>query len=237
MLTTWEKEATAKGLSVGVPASFLGTTIEEAKLSSNKKVIALTFDDGPWPETTAQVLDILKKNDIKATFCVIGQNVKNFPDIMKRVVAEGHAVANHTWHHWYHSMSPQTAAYEIDNTTDIIYKTTGVKTNMFRPPGGIMTNGVAAYAKNSKYALIMWSSDSVDYSRPSVPRLISNVFREAKPGGIVLMHDGGGNRSQTVQALPTIIDNFRKQGYSFVTVPELLEMQDQEQKIIANKKQ
>ncbi len=156
---------------------------------------------------------------------------------MKRVVAEGHAVANHTWHHWYHSMSPQTAAYEIDNTTDIIYKTTGVKTNMFRPPGGIMTNGVAAYAKNSKYALIMWSSDSVDYSRPSVPRLISNVFREAKPGGIVLMHDGGGNRSQTVQALPTIIDNFRKQGYSFVTVPELLEMQDKEQKIIANKKQ
>ena len=99
-----------------------------------------------------------------------------------------------------------------------------------------MTNGVANYARNSKYAIIMWSSDSVDYSRPSVPRLINNVFREAKPGGIVLMHDGGGNRAQTVQALPTIIANFRKQGYSFVTVPELLEMQDKEQKLIASKK-
>ncbi|XZF61660.1 MAG: polysaccharide deacetylase family protein [Gloeotrichia echinulata DVL01] len=236
MLTTWQQEATAKGLSVAVPTRFLGATIEEAKLSPDKKVIALTFDDGPWPQSTAQVLDILKKNDIKATFFVVGQNVKNFPDLMKRVVAEGHTVGNHTWHHWYHSMSPQTAAFEINNTTDIIYKTTGVKTNLFRPPGGIMTNGVANYARNSKYAIIMWSSDSVDYSLPSVPRLINNVFREAKPGGIVLMHDGGGNRAQTVQALPTIIANFRKQGYSFVTVPELLEMQDKEQKLIASKK-
>ncbi|MDZ7959374.1 MAG: polysaccharide deacetylase family protein [Aulosira sp. DedQUE10] len=237
MLTSWQQQAQAKGLAYPLPANVLGATIKAAKLSPGQKVIALTFDDGPWPESTAKVLDILKKNDIKATFFVVGQNVKNFPDLLKRVVAEGHTVANHTWHHWYHFMNPQTAAYEIDHTTDIIFQTTGVKTNMFRPPGGMMHNGVAAYAKNSKYALIMWSSDSMDYSRPSVPRLINNVFREAKPGGIVLMHDGGGNRSQTVEALPTIIANFRKQGYSFVTIPELLELQDKDQKLIANKKQ
>jgi peptidoglycan-N-acetylglucosamine deacetylase len=236
MLTSWQQQAQAKGMAYPIPASFLGTTIEAAKLSQGQKVIALTFDDGPWPDSTAKVLDILKKNDVKATFFVVGQNVKNFPDLLKRVVADGHIVANHTWHHWYHFMNPQTAAYEIDHTTDIIFQTTGVKTNMFRPPGGIMHNGVAAYAKNSKYATIMWSSDSMDYSRPSVPKLINNVFREAKPGGIVLMHDGGGNRSQTVEALPTIIANFRKQGYSFVTVPELLELQDKDQKLIANKK-
>ncbi|BAY26215.1 polysaccharide deacetylase [Calothrix sp. NIES-2100] len=236
MLTSWQQQAQAKGFAYALPASFLGATIDAAKLSPEKKVIALTFDDGPWPESTAQVLNILKKNDIKATFFVVGQNVKNYPDLTKQVVAEGHTIANHTWHHWYHHMNPQVAAYEIENTTDIIFKTTGVKTNLFRPPGGNMHNGVAAYARNSKYAIIMWSSDSIDYSRPGVQRLVKNVFRQAQPGGIVLMHDGGGNRSQTVEALPTIIENFRKEGYSFVTVPELLEMQDKEQKVLANKK-
>lgn len=133
-------------------------------------------------------------------------------------------------------MSPQAAAYEIDRTEDIIFKTTGLKTNLFRPPGGVMHNGVVDYARNSKYAIILWSSDSVDYSRPDVPKLIDNVFREAKPGGIVLMHDGGGNRSRTVQALPEIIANFRNQGYRFVTIPELLQIQDKNQKFIVNKK-
>ncbi len=236
MLTSWQQEAQIKGLSYAVAPRFQGVTIQSAKLTQGQKVIALTFDDGPWPESTAQVLNILKENNIKSTFFVVGQNVKNYPDLVKRVVAEGHAIGNHTWHHWYHYMNQQAAAYEIEHTTDLIYKTTGVKTNLFRPPGGIMHNGVAAYARNSKYALIMWSSDSLDYSRLTVPKLINNVFRLAKPGGIVLLHDGGGDRTKTVQALPEIITGFRKQGYSFVTIPELLEMQDKDHKLIANKK-
>jgi peptidoglycan-N-acetylglucosamine deacetylase len=237
MLRIWQQQAQIKGLSYSVPPSFQGATIGSAKLTPKQKVIALTFDDGPWPESTAQVLDILKQNQIKGTFFVIGQNVKNYPDLLKREIAEGHVVGNHTWHHWYQFLNPQAAAYEIDHTADLIYQVTGIKTNLFRPPGGIMHNGVADYARNSKYAIILWSSDSVDYSRPAVPKLINNVFRRAKPGGIVLMHDGGGNRSKTVQALPEIIANFRKQGYSFVTIPELLEMQDKNQKLIANQKQ
>ncbi|WGV28655.1 polysaccharide deacetylase family protein [Halotia branconii] len=236
MLTSWQQEAKTKGLSYAVAPRFQGVTINSAKLSQGQKVIALTFDDGPWPESTAQVLNILKENNIKGTFFVVGQNVKNYPDLIKRVIAEGHAIGNHTWHHWYHYMNQQAAAYEVDHTTDLIYKTTGVKTNLFRPPGGIMHNGVVAYARSSKYAIIMWSSDSLDYSRLNVPKLINNVFRLAKPGGIVLMHDGGGNRTKTVQALPEIITGFRKQGYSFVTVPELLDMQDKDHKLIANKK-
>ena len=236
MLTTWQQEAQAKGVSTDVPSNFQGIVISEAKLPPGKKVIALTFDDGPWPSSTAKVLDILKKNNIKGTFFVVGQNVKNYPDLTKRVVTDGHIIANHTWHHWYHHMNAQTAAYEVANTTDIIYKTTGIKTSLFRPPGGNMRNGVAAYAKSNKYAVIMWSSDSMDYSRPGVPRLINNIFREAKPGGIVLMHDGGGDRSHTVKALPEIISKFRKQGYEFVTVPELLEMQDQYPHLVAHNK-
>lgn len=236
MLTSWQQQAQTKGFSYVLSPRFQGATIKSAKLTHNQKVIALTFDDGPWPQSTAQVLDILQKNNVKGTFFVVGQNIKNYPDLLKRVAAEGHAIGNHTWHHRYHFMNPQVAAYEVANTTDLIYKVTGVKTNLFRPPGGIMNNGVANYARNSKYAIIMWSSDSIDYSQPRVPNLINNVFRTAKPGGIVLMHDGGGNRSRTIEALPGIISKFRNQGYSFVTVPELLEMQDKDQKTIANKK-
>ena len=236
MLTSWQQQAQAKGFSTDVPSNFQGIVISEAKLPPEKKVIALTFDDGPWPNTTAKVLDILKKNRIKSTFFVVGQNVKNYPDLTKQIVADGHIIANHTWHHWYHQMDAQAAAYEVANTGDIIYQTTGVRTSLFRPPGGIMNNGVAAYAKNNKYAVIMWSADSMDYSRPAVPRLMNNIFREAKPGGIVLMHDGGGDRSHTVKALPEIISRFRKQGYEFVTVPELLEMQDQHPQLTAKNK-
>ncbi|MCW5314471.1 polysaccharide deacetylase family protein [Nostoc sp. KVJ3] len=236
MLKSWQQQAQTKGLSYAVPTRFQGVIVNAAKLTPEQKVIALTFDDGPWPESTAQVLDILKQNQIKGTFFLIGQNVKNNPDLVKREIAEGHVIGNHTWHHWYQFLNPQAAAYEINHTADLIYQVTGIKTNLFRPPGGIMHNGVADYAINSKYAIILWSSDSVDYSRPAVPKLINNVFRKAKPGGIVLMHDGGGNRSKTVQALPEIIANFRKQGYSFVTIPELLEMQDKNERLIANKK-
>ncbi|MEH2257427.1 polysaccharide deacetylase family protein [Nostoc sp.] len=236
MLRSWQQQVQTKGFSYTVPQRFQGAIVNAAKLTPEQKVIALTFDDGPWPESTGQVLDILKKNQIKGTFFLIGQNVKNYPGLVKREIAEGQVIGNHTWHHWYQFLNPQAAAYEIDHTADLIYQVAGIKTNLFRPPGGIMHNGVASYARNSKYAIILWSSDSVDYSRPAVPKLINNVFRRAKPGGIVLMHDGGGNRSKTVQALPEIIANFRKQGYKFVTIPELLEMQDKDQKLIANKK-
>lgn len=236
MLTAWQEEAKAKGISYSIPTRFLGAMIEQAKLSPKEKVVALTFDDGPWLQSTSEILDILKKNKIKGTFFEIGQNIKSYPELTKRVVAEGHVIGNHTWHHWYHYMNPQAAAFEINSTSDLIYQTTGVKTNLFRPPGGIMRNGVGDYARNKKYAIVMWSADSVDYSRPAVPRLIRNVMREAKPGGIVLMHDGGGNRSHTVEALPEIISIFRKQGYRFVTIPELLELQDKEANLITVKK-
>ncbi|NET02296.1 MAG: polysaccharide deacetylase family protein [Sphaerospermopsis sp. SIO1G1] len=237
MLTTWQQEAQAKGIVTDVPSMFQGKTIKAAKLPPEKKVIALTFDDGPWPKSTAQVLDILKKNDIKGTFFVVGRNVKNYPDLTKQIVAEGHSIANHTWHHWYHHMNAQKAAYEVANTSKIILETTGVKTGLFRPPGGIMTNGVVNYARNNKYAVIMWSSDSIDYSRPSVAKLMNNIFKSARPGGIVLMHDGGGDRTRTVQALPKIIDRFRKQGYEFVTIPEMLEMQEEYQASLAKKEE
>lgn len=153
-------------------------------------MIALTFDDGPWPHTTEQVLDILKQYDIKATFFWIGKNVKSFPEIAKLVVDAGHVIGNHTWHHWYRHMNPITAAQEVESTAKIIYQTTGVRTSLFRPPGGILNNGPADYAKKEKYAVMMWSADSIHYRHFSVSRLVNNVLKPAKSGGIVLMLSG-----------------------------------------------
>lgn len=236
MLSTWQKEARVKGLYQTVPKSFFGKTINSVQLPAKNKVIALTFDDGPWPKYTAQTLDILKKNQVKGTFFVVGQMLQNYPDLGKRIVDEGHTIANHTWNHWYHYFNKQAAAFEIDRTSDLIYKTTGVKTTLFRPPGGKLHNGLAAYAKSKNYTVVMWSADSIDYKRPSPPTLVSRVIGQSAPGGIVLMHDGGGNRSSTVAALPMMIKKYREKGYRFVTVPELLEIKAKHKKVIATKK-
>lgn len=219
-----------------VPKEFQGKTIAETTLSPQQKVIALTFDDGPWPRTTKQVLDILEQNDIKATFFWIGNNLKNFPEIAKLVVTSGHTIGNHTWHHWYKRMDAATAAREIEDTAELIYKITGLRTSLFRPPGGILNNGPADYAKKKNYAVMTWSADSKDWFYRFAPAqvLVHNVLKEAESGGIVLMHDGGGDRSKTVKALPQIIDGLRKRGYRFVTIPELLEMKDQELKLTNN---
>lgn len=227
MLDSWHEEAKQKGI-IEIPKRYQGVTLNAVKPNDKDKIIALTFDDGPWPKYTEQVLDILKANNVKGTFFVIGNNMKNLPAVGKRIVTDGHTIANHTWNHWYHRLSPSVAAKEINDTEEIIYKVTGVRTNLFRPPGGVLGNGPAAYASTKKYSVIMWSADSNDYKRPAASRLIGNVMRFSKPGGIVLMHDGGGVRDSTVKALPEMIKKFKQQGYRFVTIPEMLELEDQQ---------
>ncbi len=216
---------------------FQGKIIRKVNSKNQKKVIALTFDDGPWPNTTSQILDILKDKNIKATFFMIGQNLKNFPRIGQQVAADGHAIGNHTWHHWHRQMNEFTAAREIDDTAALLYKTTGVKTSLFRPPNGFLSNGLTDYARKQDDVVVLWSIDSGDWHQRgvSVEGLTNHVLQKAKPGAIVLMHDGSGvsqmgranqRRSLTVEALPKIIDELKKQGYEFVSVPELLQMQD-----------
>ncbi|AFZ13853.1 polysaccharide deacetylase [Crinalium epipsammum PCC 9333] len=231
----WEQTAKTEIFNVLIPAKFQGQVLKQVKLGSKEKAIALTFDDGPWPRSTLKILEILKKDNIKATFFMVGIPLKEYPQIAQQVVLDGHAVANHTWSHRYRRMSPADAAREIEDTEALIYKVTGLKPAIFRPPGGVMNNGVVDYAKKHKYFVAMWSSDSNDYSRPSVPRLVRNVMKDAKPGGMVLMHDGGGDRAHTIKALPIIISQLKKRGYKFVTVPELLDLQEQEQQVLAKK--
>jgi peptidoglycan-N-acetylglucosamine deacetylase len=215
-----------QNLSFISPTKFQGKTVYKAEVPNNDKVIALTFDDGPWKDTSVQMLDILKQNNIKATFFWVGTSLQENPEIGKRIVDAGHAIGNHTWHHWYKQMDAATAKSEIDRIADLIYKTTGVKTTLFRPPGGYLNNGLATYAKSQNYAVVMWSQTSADTDpRAKYQVFVKNVLRDAKPGGIVLMHDGGGDRRRTVEALPQIISGLKAKGYRFVTIPELLEME------------
>jgi chitin deacetylase len=207
------------------PPQLRGKIVTQVQLGAQEKAIALTFDDGPWPDTTFQVLNILRQNNIKATFFWIGRNLKKYPDIGRQVVAEGHAIGNHTWHHWYFHMNPATAAAEIENTSKLIYQTTGVQTFLFRPPGGFMHNGLVAYARSKNYGIMMWNSEPGEFRpRNTVAGYVKNVVKMATPGGIVLLHDV---HPKTVLALPQIIAGLRQRGYRFVTIPQLLEMQAQ----------
>ncbi len=214
------------------PREFEGRTIHRVELPSQRRVIALTFDDGPWPDTVP-ILDILRENEIRATFFMVGSHLQSFPEIARQVVKEGHVLGNHTWNHQYYPVNDYIASQEIDNTAASLNQQTGVYTRLFRPPGGNLTNGLANYAARGNYAVVMWSINPEDTYGGSAASLADRVISQAHPGGIVLLHDGGGNRAQTVAALPTIIAGLRDRGYEFVTVPEILAMELEEQQVPA----
>lgn len=206
-----------------IPARYYGAIVNRVYPKQGERVVALTFDDGPWPDTD-RVLAVLRRHGVRATFFFLGQNLPRYPDIARRVVADGHAVGNHTWNHPYQALDGAAAAREIDETARHIAELTGTPLLIFRPPGGILDNGAVDYARRKNYVVVMWSIDTQDYQQPSAATLADRVLTQAHPGAIVLMHDGGGNRGRTVEALGTIIAGLKARGYRFVTVPELLEM-------------
>jgi len=213
-------------LTYSVPSQFQGKIVQSAQLQIAKDAVALTFDDGPWDVTTAQVLEILAQANAKATFFWVGQAMQAQSEIARRVVNAGHAIGNHTWHHRYAPMTTEEAASEIDTAAQIFQEATGIETKLFRPPGGILNNGLVDYAISNGMTIINWSVTSADTDSTSGWQgYADNVLSAIQPGGIVLMHDGGGDRSQTVKALPTIIQGLKDQGYRLVTVPELLKLE------------
>jgi len=186
------------------------------------KVIALTFDDGPWPTHTEAVLDVLEKENVKATFFMIGRQVYRYPNLVKRIRNEGHTLGNHTQGHAYSSRStPAMTRAQIAEGQTAIQKVAGVRSTWIRPPGGSMTPAFGRETSRYGLKVAMWTVDPQDWRRPPVGTLIQRVVTGAKPGAVVLMHDGGGDRSKTVEALGPIIRELKKQGYTFVTLDEL----------------
>lgn len=194
------------------------------------KVIALTFDDGPWPTTTSEILDILKENDAKATFFEIGKQVAPNADVVKRIHDEGHQIASHTYDHAEGSgrgvdltrMSTQEQIDEVDKGFQAINDTLGTEVErVLRAPGGNYHGTLIENLKDHAKAEIGWNVDTEDWRKPGADKIEAAIM-SVKPGQVILMHDGGGDRSETVTALKVALPKLKAEGYSFVTIDDIL---------------
>jgi len=185
--------------------------------------VALTFDDGPWPDGTRTVLDVLERMHAKATFFMVGYLIERYPDIVRRVAEAGMAIGTHSWTHPYRTpfaeLAPHRVETEITDPVDLLRGRFGIEPELFRPPGGSYDAGVIRVARDSGMRVVMWSVDPHDYLDSATPRTIARtVLRAVHPGSIVLLHDGGGDRSATIRALPRIIRGIRQMGLDLVTL-------------------
>ncbi len=189
------------------------------------KVVALTFDDGP-SEFTPQVLSILHRADVPATFFELGKNMAGREDVMRQIIASGSEIGDHTTHHVrLTALSSAGIHSELARTQAQIETITGFQTCLFRPPYGLLNGTVNSIGAKLGMLAILWSDDSKDFTTPGTSKIYSNVIKGVRPGGIVIMHDGGGDRSQTVAALPRVISTLKARGYTFATVSRLLALQ------------
>lgn len=194
---------------------------------STEKKVALTFDDGPDPRFTPQVLDVLQEYDVDATFFVMGARAKSYPDLVKRMINEGHIVGNHTY--WHPNLVEQanvaTLEREVNRTEDTLENLVGYRTKLFRAPYGFLYNELVEKLRDMNYTVVGWSVDSLDWKEDPPSVIANTVTSQVQPGSVILMHDGGewdANRTPTIQALQQIIPTLKEQGYEFVTLPELL---------------
>lgn len=196
------------------------------KGNTTKKLVAITFDDGPEAFYTPQILDILKEKGVPATFFVVGNQVRMFPEEMKRIVSEGHGIANHTWKHPdLRKVWTSKVREEIRSTQAEMERVVGKKPDLFRPPYGAFTKADVAVFNELGMRNIMWSVDTLDWSGLSGEEIVKIVQQKIAPGGIILQHNFQTHArllDGTVEALPLFIDDLQAKGYKFVTLQTLL---------------
>jgi peptidoglycan/xylan/chitin deacetylase (PgdA/CDA1 family) len=193
-----------------------GAEAPEYYVHDGQKAIALTIDDGPSPVYTPQVLAILARYKVRAAFSMVGQNVSYYPGVAREVAAAGHMIVNHTWDHA--NLGPLSAVStrtEIDRAAEEIHAATGTVPRMFRAPYGTWTTAALDYCATQGLTPLDWSVDPRDWSRPGVDSIVNTIMTSTRTGSIILEHDGGGNRSQTVAALRTVIPRLLDEGYRF----------------------
>lgn len=185
--------------------------------------IAMTFDDGPHPQNTPRLLDMLRARNIKATFYVIGRSVDLYPQVVRRTVAEGHEIGNHSQtHRLLSKLSDEEVRQEMSRCRDAVGRAAGVQPRTMRPPyGGLLQRQRELVHAEFGYPVILWSVDPLDWKRPGSGVVSSRILAGASSGGIVLAHD---LHSQTVDAMPATLDGLLKRGFKFVTVSQLLAM-------------
>jgi peptidoglycan/xylan/chitin deacetylase (PgdA/CDA1 family) len=196
---------------------------------TTQKVVALTFDDGPYPPYTEQLLDVLKEYHVPATFFLVGQNVEKYPDLVKRISVEGHQLGNHTYHHIdLLKADRKVITEEVDRTNQAIMAASGIRPHLMRPPHGFRDPVVLEIMAERGLKVVEWSVMSRDWLNPGVDVIVERTVSKVKNGSIVLLHDGDGvmsqaPRIQSVEATRRIIQILSAQGYKFVTVDEILD--------------
>jgi peptidoglycan-N-acetylglucosamine deacetylase len=185
--------------------------VDDWNLTKHGKVLYLTFDDGPQGEWTPKVLQVLRKHNAQATFFVLGIQVAQFPDLVTLERAAGHHVGNHTFDH--KTLTHLPAAKMRQEIA------TGVKSKCLRPPSGATNAKVEATAAALHQRQVLWDVDTKDWTKPGVARIEHAIMAGARPGAIILMHDGGGNRAQTVAALDQALTKLTKLGYTYQALP------------------
>jgi len=192
---------------------------------TDEKVVALTFDDGPDPLYTPRILSILKNAGVHATFFEVGQLVEKHPELTRLVIREGHALGNHTYSH--PDLRLDTAGQvrqEIAGCDQAIANACGVHTRLFRPPKRLYDDQILEALRRGGYQTVLWSLTVEHKSTPTPMEMADRVVAKARPGTIILAHDGRLDREHTVAALPTTIEGLKNKGYRFVTVPEMIEL-------------
>lgn len=208
-----------KTLSVILLLSFL---LPFSVFAQNKKYVALTFDDGPHPRYTAEILKILYENDVKATFFVVGENAERYPELLRAEYDLGHEIGNHTYSHLrITENNADKIKAEIKAADDVIYDITGTIPSLFRPPEGKHGKKIDALIKSMDKTEVFWNIDTRDWAHTDKEKIIENIKKNIKDGSVILFHDYIAYPSPTPDVLREIIPYLKSQGYEFVTVGEL----------------
>lgn len=190
---------------------------------SAPKRIALTFDDGPHENYTAEILSILQEYGIKATFFVVGQNAKEHSSLLQQVAEAGHEIGNHTYTHpKLKEQNAESFSCELEKTRAVIESITGISPSLFRPPEGFREGVIKTVAKEQGYQMVLWSVDTEDWRGLSAERIEAAIMKDVKDGSIILCHDYVVGQSHTPEALRRVIPQLLEEGYEFVTVSELV---------------
>ncbi|MEI6437137.1 MAG: polysaccharide deacetylase family protein [Candidatus Omnitrophota bacterium] len=201
-------------------------------LAVKDKAVAITFDDGPSPVWTPQILDALKKAGVKATFFMLGTQALKYPEVARRVAAEGHEIGNHSYdHHGIFFYSVEEATREVTEGEKAIRQVTGVTTKYFRPPKAWINEEEKAAFARMGYKVVLWSLNSKDWVTFDDKYIVAFLAHNVRPGDIILFHDSGsvlgvegGDRHETVLAVARLVEKLKAKGYRFLTVSELLKV-------------
>lgn len=208
---------------LNLPSNFNTTELTHTKGRPDQNYIAITFDDGPHATLTPRLLDMLRARNIKATFYLVGQNAQLYPNIVRRTVAEGHEVGNHSWSHkLLTKLSDDQLREDMTKTQNAIAAAAGVRPRTMRPPYGALTQHQRSLVyQEFGYPTILWSVDPLDWKRPGTGAVQARILAGTGNGAIILAHD---IHAGTVDAMPATIDALLRRGYKFVTVSQLLAM-------------